>query len=351
MKKPCAIDLFCGAGGLSEGLRQAGFKIIGAVEIDPLACRTYKLNHRGVKLWKKDISKVTGAEMMKALRVKQGELDLLAACPPCQGFSTMRTRNGTRRNRDARNDLIFDVLRIVRSMRPKSVMLENVPGLATNSRFSKFWRGLESLGYKVKSDVLNAADFGVPQRRRRLVLVASVLGEPEFAKKERRRRTVRTFIGRLTSPKKSRDPIHNYSVERSEKVVGLIKRIPKNGGSRSALGEESQLPCHQKLRGFWDVYGRMAWDEPSPTITGGCINPSKGRFLHPSEDRSITLREAALLQTFPKKYRFILEKGRYPVALLIGNALPPEFIRRHASALKKLFGRLPRTGPCSRSVI
>ena len=102
MKKPVAIDLFCGAGGLSEGLRQAGYKVVGAVEIDPLACRTYKLNHKGVKLWERDIAKVTGPEILKAIGLERGELDLLAACPPCQGFSTMRTKNGTRWNRDAR---------------------------------------------------------------------------------------------------------------------------------------------------------------------------------------------------------------------------------------------------------
>ena len=112
--------------------------------------------------------------------------------------------------------------------------------------------------------------------------------------------------------------------------------IPANGGSRAALGVRNQLACHKRSNGFKDVYGRMAWDKPAPTITCGCINPSKGRFLHPEADRAITLREAALLQTFPKSYRFPLDEGRYPVAELIGNALPPEFIRRQAQALREL---------------
>src|SRR2546421_12880641 len=124
-RKPRAVDLFCGAGGLSEGLRQAGYKVIGAVEIDALACKTYRLNHKRVKLWEKNIARLSGAAIMKALELQPGELDLLAACPPCQGFSTMRTKNGARLNRDRRNDLIFDVLRIIRSIRPISVMLEN----------------------------------------------------------------------------------------------------------------------------------------------------------------------------------------------------------------------------------
>ncbi len=347
-KKPVAVDLFCGAGGLSEGLRQAGFDVIGAVEVDAFACRTYGLNHGGAKLWEIDIRRLSGAAMMQTLSLRRGDLDLLAACPPCQGFSTMRTKNGTRRNRDSRNDLIFDVLRLVRSMRPKCVMLENVPGLAENRRYVAFCEGLESQGYRVTSGVLNTVDFGVPQRRRRLVVLASRLGEPAFAPKAAVSCTVRDYIGDLIPPKRSRDPLHNYSIERSKKVTEIIKGIPRNGGSRMALGQRQQLPCHQRLRGFWDVYGRMAWDKAAPTITGGCINPSKGRFLHPHANRAITLREAALLQTFPKKYRFPLDKGRYQVALLIGNALPPEFIRRHAMALKQTVLSLAKLGSAPR---
>lgn len=328
------MDLFAGAGGLTEGLKQAGFRVLGAVENDPLACRTYSLNHRGTKLWQCDIRNISGPEVMTRLCLNAGDLDLLAACPPCQGFSRMRTKNGTRRNRDKRNDLIFDVLRLTRSIRPKCLMLENVPGLGRNSRFRRFRLGLESLGYKVKWSVLDTVHFGVPQKRRRLVLLAIKGVEPVFAQKDPDRTTVRQFIETLSPPTRSRDKLHNYSVNRSKKIRELIKRIPRNGGSRSALGEKGQLECHRNFEGFGDVYGRMAWDAPSPTITGGCINPSKGRFVHPEANRAITLREAALLQTFPKGYRFAFDDNRYAIALLIGNALPPEFIRRHALALK-----------------
>ena len=334
--KPSAIDLFCGAGGVSEGLRQAGFKVVGAVDFDATACSAYRLNHNRVRLWRKDITRLSGTYIMKALKLQPGQLNLLAACPPCQGFSTMRTKNGTRWNRDRRNDLIFEVLRIVRSMKPISVMVENVPGIAGDRRYRTFRNELESLGYRVKSGILNTVDFKVPQKRRRLVILASKLAEPKFAAKARSRPTVRRAIGKLTAPQRSRDPLHNYSTERSKRIENLIRKIPRNGGSRRALGSENQLPCHKRLAGFNDVYGRMAWDKPSPTITGGCINPSKGRFLHPQQNRAITLREAALLQTFPKTYRFPLERGRYSVAMLIGNALPPEFIRRHARALCKM---------------
>jgi DNA (cytosine-5)-methyltransferase 1 len=334
-RKPMAVDLFCGAGGLSEGLRQAGYKVVGAVEIDALACSTYRLNHRRVKLWEMNIARLSGVAMMRALGLRPGQLDLLAACPPCQGFSTMRTKNGARWNRDRRNDLIFDVLRIIRSIRPMSVMFENVPGLAKSRRYVAFRKGLKALGYRVKWDVLNTVDFAVPQRRRRLVLLASRLEEPEFAAKTVSYQTVRNFIGNLTPPERSRDPLHNYTIRRANKIKELIKKIPRNGGSRIALGTKNQLPCHKRLDGFKDVYGRMAWDKPAPTITGGCINPSKGRFLHPRANRAITLREAALLQTFPSTYRFPLDQGRYAVALLIGNALPPEFIRHHALEILK----------------
>jgi len=218
-------------------------------------------------------------------------------------------------------------------------MLENVPGLARNGRYFAFRKGLVSLGYQVKWDILNAVDYGVPQRRQRLVLLASKVGEPVFAPKVAGQQTVRRSIGHLTPPERSADPLHNYVVRRSKKVEAIVRRVPQDGGSRAALGSGAQLACHKKFRGFSDVYGRMAWDKPAPTITGGCISPSKGRFLHPSEDRAITLREAALLQTFPKSYRFPLDRGRYSIAALIGNALPPEFIRCHAATLKSVTGR------------
>jgi DNA (cytosine-5)-methyltransferase 1 len=255
----------------------------------------------------------------------------------------MRTKNGNRWTRDARNELIFDVLRLVRSLKPKSVMVENVPGLAKSKRFAVFRNKLRALGYLVKWDILNAVNYAVPQKRRRLVLLASKGKEPEFAAIVANHRTVRDVIGRLSPPRRSRDPLHNYSARRSEKVEKIIKRIPLNGGSRAALGRRGQLKCHTRTDGYKDVYGRMAWDKPSPTITGGCINPSKGRFLHPSAHRAISLREAALLQTFPKAYRFSLDHGRYSAALLIGNALPPEFIKRLAQALRNSQTALHKT--------
>lgn len=234
-----AVDLFCGAGGLTEGLRQAGYRVIGAVDIDPFACRTYRLNHRRVKVWQIDISRLSGPAIMKALALRPGELDLLAACPPCQGFSAMRTRNGSHRNRDPRNDLIHEVLRITRSTKPKSIMLENVPGLALSRRYRNFRKGLESLGYHVKWDILNTVDFAVPQRRRWLVLLASRASHPEFPARVSYHRTVRQSIGKLAPPSRSRDPLHHYPIRHSTRVREFIRMIPRDGGAERPLGNST----------------------------------------------------------------------------------------------------------------
>lgn len=334
--KPTAIDCFAGCGGMSLGFRQAGYKVLGAIEIDPDAVAVYRSNHAGVHTWSKDISDVSVAEVLRTLGIRKGELDLLGGCPPCQGFSTLRTYNGKRRNRDKQNDLIFEFQRLVLGLKPKRVMMENVPGLFTNSRLKKFRAALEKAGYTVKADVLNVADYGVPQRRRRMVLLASRVSAVEFAAPIKPVRTVRQAIEVLPRAGKSGDALHDLPESRSRKVIERIRRVPRNGGSRSALPRRLRLECHKNSDGFKDVYGRMAWDEPAPTITTGCFNPSKGRFLHPSENRAITMREAALLQSFPKSYKFPTSVGKVRVATMIGNALPPEFIKRHAVALSRL---------------
>jgi DNA (cytosine-5)-methyltransferase 1 len=332
--RPRAIDLFSGCGGLTLGLKRAGFQVIGAVEIDRLAVDTYLVNHPEVHLWAQDIRKVTAPQILRNLGLKKGELDLLAGCPPCQGFSAMRRLNGGRRVREAQNDLVFDFLRLVKGLRPRAVMLENVPGLKNNFRFRKLRKLLEQLGYAVNADVKDAQHYGVPQRRRRLILLAGQETKIPFAPRARRARTVREAFRGLPKCAKH-DPVHNVLERRSEEVAKKIRMIPKNGGSRIDLGKKGQLDCHRRCDGFKDVYGRMAWDRVSPTITGGCCNPSKGRFLHPTKNRSITLREAALLQSFPPNYFFSLKRGKFPAAEMIGNALTPEFIRRHALMIRR----------------
>ncbi len=248
----------------------------------------------------------------------------------------MRTLNTGKRVRDPKQkDLVFELLRFVRVLRPKAFMMENVPGPAKDARMQQLKRELKRLGYTCNLSVLNAADYGVPQRRKRAILLASLKGKVEFAPGVSWRRTVRDAIASLKPAGKSGDKLHDLPETRSKKIKKMIKSIPRDGGSRRNLGRDKQLPCHKDFTGFKDVYGRMHWDEVSPTITGGCVNPSKGRFLHPSQHRAITLREAALLQSFPPKYYFSLERGKLNAASLIGNALPPEFIRRQALQLMK----------------
>lgn len=338
-RKPIAVDLFSGCGGLTLGLKQAGFRVAGAVEIDDLAVETYKSNHPGVRVWHSDIRKLAAAEVRRRLRLRSRRLDLLAGCPPCQGFSVLTTLNGRHRTNDPRNDLVLEFLRFVRVLRPRAVMMENVPGLRRDRRFSCFVRALQGMGYACTYGVLDAADYGVPQRRRRFIVVAGERRAIPFGRPSKRRGTVREALRSL--PKRSKaDPLHTLREQRSTAVTALIKGIPRNGGGRAALGPKRQLRCHQGFDGFHDVYGRMVWDAVAPTITSGFVNPSKGRFLHPVKNRTITLREGALLQGFPATYRFSLRRGKFPAAEMIGNALPPPFVRRHARPiLRYLQGR------------
>lgn len=315
------------------GLKQAGFEVLGAVEIDELAVETYRLNHPEVTVWHEDIRRLAAKDVKLGIGLGNRKLDLLAGCPPCQGFSAMRTLNRGKRVRDPRNALLSEFVRFVRVLKPRVVMLENVPGLQNTVRMSRLVRSLRKLGYHVKVAVFDAAEFNVPQRRRRVILLASEQGEVAFARPARTSSTVRQAIGSLPPHRRSRDPLHDLPESRSEDVRELIRHIPRNGGSRRDAGEEYLLACHKACDGFYDVYGRMAWGDVAPTITTGCVNPSKGRFLHPERHRCITLREAALLQTFPKRYEFPLRKGKFAVAEMIGNALPPEFVRRHALAV------------------
>lgn len=332
MKKGTAIDLFSGAGGLTQGLKQAGFNVIGAIESVPTYAESYQMNHPRVNLKVSDITKVDPIKYMEELGLTSGELDLLAGCPPCQGYSTIGTRNRGQIN-DPRNELIYEVFRFAAALQPKTIMMENVPALNKDVRLKRLIEELENIGYHVDHKVLKMSNYGVPQGRRRMIMLASRLDNIEVVKQEideDKVVTVRDAISLLPIAGLSNDPLHDALSNPTEKVKRLITMIPKDGGSRTDLSEEYQLECHKRTNGFKDVYGRMAWDKPAPTITGGCNNPSKGRFLHPEEDRVITLREAALLQTFPVNYKFSFRSGKAGVATMIGNALPPAFIEFHA---------------------
>jgi DNA (cytosine-5)-methyltransferase 1 len=336
-----AIDLFCGAGGLTLGLKDAGFDVVGAIDNDPLAVAAYRDNHPTTHVWERDIRVLEPLDVAAELGIASGSLDLLAGCPPCQGFSTIRTRHRKTSVPDNRNALVSQVAQWAEALKPRALMMENVPGLTRGPRLARVLNRLRRAGYELSHDVLDAADYGVPQRRPRFVLLAVRGVRVAFASQDVTRRTVRDAIGNLPDPGGTGDPLHDHGEKRSDEVRRRIESIPPESGLR-VLGREQQLACHRRTNGFYDIYGRMAWDEEAPTITGGCINPSKGRFLHPDQHRAITLREAALLQSFPADYRFPLDRGKYRAAELIGNALPPRFVARHASELAAALTAVPR---------
>lgn len=326
-----AIDLFSGCGGMTEGLFQAGYRVVAAVEIDQFAALAYRANNdqRGVRLFQEDIRNVDIGIIQNILN---GEpLHLLAGCPPCQGFSTIREKNKKRPKNDTRNKLIWEFVRFVEVLMPLTIMLENVPALAEYTEFKKAVSRLKRLGYDPYFEILDVANFGVPQRRKRLVMMGSLLGSLLPAAGNSPLTTVRQTIGNLLPPDDSDDPVHHMYPHHTREVQRRIELTPHDGGSRSDLPEEYTLECHKKDGiGFHDVYGRLAWDKVSATITGGCLNPSKGRFLHPEQNRCISAREAALLQTFPEEYLFPIDIPRVSIALMIGNALPPAFCRQQA---------------------
>jgi DNA (cytosine-5)-methyltransferase 1 len=329
-KQFTAVDLFGGCGGLTAGLKRAGFRVISSIEIDCLAVATYTANHPEVKVLHSDIRKVR-SQSLWAGEIKA--IDLVAGCPPCQGFSRVRRRNRPRASRDDRNSLILEYQRVVEELAPRAVFMENVPGIEADFRFKRFLRRLGELGYEVNCELVHLVDHGVPQRRSRIVVLAGRGFKIPLPRKLRKQRTVRRAIESLPLPAKSRNPLHRLTTDHDPRVLERIRAVPRNGGSRSAWPKDLALRCHTDCDGFKDVYGRMAWDEPAPTITGGCINASKGRFLHPQQNRAITLFEAALLQTFPRRYYFDLSKGRYATAEMIGNALPPCFAERVGRAI------------------
>ena len=333
-----AIDLFSGAGGLTVGLKAAGFNVVAAVEIDKDAVNTYRANHPEVHVFHKDIRKLRGIEILKAANVKK--IDLIAGCPPCQGFSKLTDKN---KEEDPRNQLVIEMARMVGELKPNICMMENVPGLDGRGSplLKKFEIKLESLGDVINKKVLQMADYGVPQSRRRLVLLAGHgfkvdLPEPTHARVPDG--TNKAWVALHKVLKKAAKPIsyseakikggpqkYGWHVVRNLKLISIdrLKHLTP-GGSRMALPLRLRPKCHKNAKGFQNVYGRMSWDEVAPTITSGCTTLSAGRFGHPKENRTISVREAALIQTFPKTYRFkaeMIEKA----CELVGNALPCKF--------------------------
>ena len=335
-----AIDVFAGAGGLTVGLKRAGFHVVAAVEREYHSFATYKANHPEVKCLKQDIETVSGADLQRFAGTER--IDLLAGCPPCQGFTSLTAKY--KHKEDPRNALILEMARLAEAIRPQAIMMENVPGLTQKggALYDQLRSRLQALGYRLTEGVLQVADYGVPQLRRRFVLLggrgfeialpdATHSGTPTGNLAPWR--TVRDAIEDMPEPASLAAAKANGHVERSDWHV-VRDLSPKNveriraaqaGNTWTHTPEHLRPDCHRNgYVGFTNVYGRMEWDRPSPTITGGCTTFSKGRFGHPTADRTISVREAALLQTFPRDYRFDTPYMEY-VCCMIGNALPCHF--------------------------
>jgi len=323
---PTAVDLFSGAGGATQGLTDAGFSVIGAVEFDSIASASYRLNHPGVKLWEQDIRELKATVMARELNLKPGELGLLKACPPCQGFSTLA--EGRIDGDDPRNELVKHTIRFVRALRPKAVLVENVPGLGRDQRSKDLLASLRKMGYNAKAYHVNAVEFGVPQKRKRLIILAlrglkTTLPESLSPSDPEQPRTVRQAFEQLASEVAPNDPLNIPRALPSD-VLRRVEAIPV-GGNRYDLPAELQLDCHKKLAkagksGAAGSYARLRWEEPAPTMTTRCTTPACGPFLHPQLHRPLTLREAAAIQTFPASYQFV--GGRGDIERQIGNAVP-----------------------------
>ncbi|HEX4730517.1 MAG TPA: DNA cytosine methyltransferase [Solirubrobacterales bacterium] len=336
-----AVDLFSGAGGTTHGLRDAGFKVLAAIENDSSAAKTFAANHPDTHLLDRDIRRIQAPAMARRLRATDARLDLLTACPPCQPFSTLGTGDAD----DPRNALVSSVGRFIRNLQPRTVLLENVPGLRSEPRFVQLVDELKT-DFDIKEYIVQASDFGIPQNRRRVILLgierAADVSPPDdllaalpadFDASEAVAGDALKLAANLNS---KIDPIHR--ARESQPMTLERIRAMKPGGGRLNLPKRLQLACHNRLtsKNATSIYGRIDPLKPAPTMTTRCTTPSCGRFVHPTEDRGLTLREAALLQSFPLSYSF---SGTYgDIERQIGNAVPPKLAEGLGLIVASLLG-------------
>jgi DNA (cytosine-5)-methyltransferase 1 len=333
-----AVDWFCGAGGITRGLNNAGIKVKKGVDIDGSARRTYIENNPGALFIEADIRNLSKKQIMNGIRLRPGQKLLFAACAPCQPFSSY---NKKKNRKDKRRPLLVDFCAIVSRIKPDFLFIENVPGLRGKHGkgvFDKLEELLKANKYKIAEGIINAKNFGIPQNRRRLVLIASkgkLLKMPKGTHGDGKANpvTVREAIGRFPAIKAGSafEAIPNH-VTRTISLLNLerIRNTPRNGGGHKDWPQHLTLNCHKTRIGYGDVYGRMKWEAPAPTLTCKCTSLSNGRFVHPEQDRAISLREAAAIQTFEDDYIFY--GGINAITRHIGNAVPVK--------LAEIFGRV-----------
>ncbi|MDD0813387.1 DNA cytosine methyltransferase [Curvibacter sp. HBC28] len=320
------VDLFCGAGGLTHGFVLEGLPVVAGIDLDPVCRYPYEVNN-GAKFLERDISQVTAAELSGLFG--DASVKILAGCAPCQPFSTYAQRYDSD-SKDGKWGLLYEFARLAMGVMPDVITMENVPTVAKHKVFHDFVDTLRRIGYQVWSDVVDSSKYGVPQTRRRMVLLASKHGPIELiAPTSPKPKTVRQAIGRLRALNAGeaapRDKLH-VSSTLSEKNLQRIK-ASKPGGTWRDWPRDLIAHCHQAESGrtYPGVYGRMEWDKPAPTMTTQCYGFGNGRFGHPEQDRAISLREAAIIQSFPRDYAFVPARGEVSftaLGRLIGNAVP-----------------------------
>lgn len=339
------VDSFSGAGGLSLGLSEAGFEILLGFDIDKRCVETLKSNTRYFPhpVLCEDIRNMLDGRLLRRIGLEQGELFLLAGGPPCQGFSVQRIGE----DGDRRNDLVLLYGKLVDEVRPMFFVMENVSGIRGKrgkTILSELIEKVESAGYHVHEKLVDAKDYGVPQRRKRIVLIGErtdIGFSYSFPKPTGEKRTVRETIGFLPPPPEDGKPHLNYPLHRrdrlSEKNLRRIKAL-QQGQGRDFLPEELLADCHRinsAIIGHRNVYGRMSWDEVAPTITARFDSFTRGLFGHPDQPRSISLYEGALLQTFPAD--FVFKGSKVEIARQIGNAVPPKLAKAIGESIIQYF--------------
>lgn len=325
MKDVACIDLFCGAGGLTHGLLRTGIRVVAGIDVDT-ACRYPFETNNGARFLTKDISSVKPSDLNKLYG--NAKIRILAGCAPCQPFSTYSQRYDTLTS--PRWPLLYQFGRLVKSTRPDIVTMENVPLVEKHAVFDDFVATLQRHGYKVWKNVVDCTQYGLPQTRRRMVLLASLIGPIELISPTHKKpRTVKDAIGKLPAIRAgsvNNDDAFHISSRLSDLNMERI-RASRPGGTWRDWPRRLVAECHQRETGrtYPGVYGRMTWEDPSPTITTQFYGFGNGRFGHPEQNRAISLREGAILQGFPKKYAFVADDGPThfkALGRMIGNAVP-----------------------------
>ena len=341
-----AVDFFCGGGGMTCGLRQAGVNVIAGVDFDKDCKETYEINNPGSAFVLADITKLPSNHFAKKFGLQKDDDNLIfIGCSPCQYYSIINT---SKEKSKKSKDLLKDFRRFIRYYNPGYVLVENVPGIETreDSVLPEFLSFLKKRKYTVKFRIINMHHYGVPQNRRRFSLIASRVNENidlPTPDKEEKLLMLRDVLGKengfIPIPAGHRDETDfmHTSAGLKRKNIERLKKTPHDGGTRLSWKDDSelQLPCYVgNDNSFVDVYGRMFWNKPASTITTKFYSISNGRFAHPNENRAISLREGAVIQTFPRDYIFKTQSIRV-AAKLIGNAVPPEYATRLGEVIIK----------------